>query len=462
MKRIVAIVGRPNVGKSSLFNALLGERVSIVHDQPGVTRDRIYRDIEWYGEEILLVDTGGLDLGSEDPLKIQMSRQVDFALDTADAVIFLTDAKDGLTSGDREIAEKLRRSGLPVVLALNKCDLPGSPPDSIWDFYELGLGEPFPVSSAHKLGFSEMMSELIALLPQAKEEVIEDDRISVAVIGKPNVGKSSLINQLCREERTIVSDIAGTTRDALDINLDNQYGKYRLIDTAGLRKRKKIENKVEKYSVLRTEAAVERADVCLIMIDATEGITEQDTKVAGLAHTAGKASVFVVNKWDLIDANEKTFRQWELKIREGFVFMRYAPVISISALSGQRVHALFDMINKVYNEAGKRLRTGVLNEVLAEAIGMHPTPQDKGKKLRIYYVTQVAARPPQLVLFINNKDLMHFSYERYLENRFREAFGFEGSPLRMIWRERKSSDYIRVKEKSEETDDYQVNEKEEL
>lgn len=453
MKRIVAIVGRPNVGKSSLFNALLGERVSIVHDRPGVTRDRIYRDIEWFGEEILLVDTGGLDLGSDDPLKIQMSRQVDFALDTADAVIFLTDARDGMTGGDREIGEKLRKSGLPVVLALNKCDLPGSPPETIWDFYELGLGDPYPVSSAHKLGFGELMSEVIRLLPASREELREDDRIHVAVIGKPNAGKSSLVNQLCQEERTIVSDIAGTTRDALDINLDNQYGKYRLIDTAGLRKRKKVEDKVEKYSVLRTEAAIERADVCLIMIDASSGITEQDTKVAGLAHEAGKASVFVVNKWDLIDAGEKTFRQWELKIRDSFAFMRYAPVISISALSGLRVRALFDIINRVYEEAGKRLRTGVLNEVLAEAVGMHPTPQDKGKKLRIYYATQVASRPPQFVLFINNKDLLHFSYERYLENRFREAFGFEGSSLRLIWRERKSSDYIRVRETKEDSAD---------
>lgn len=449
-KPVIAIVGRPNVGKSSIFNALTGERISIVHDSPGVTRDRIYAEAEWFGREFTLVDTGGLEIGSEDPLLVQMRRQVDFALETADVVIFVGDSQEGLTSGDRDISEMLRKSGVPVVLAVNKCDAPGHPPETWWEFYELGFGEPFAISSAHKLGLGELVSAALELVPEHQEEAEEDGRIKVAVIGKPNVGKSSFVNRLLNEERTIVSDIAGTTRDALDVDLDNRWGSYRIIDTAGLRKRSRIDGQIEKYSVLRTEAAIERADVCLIMIDASEGITEQDTKVAGRAHEAGKASVFVINKWDLIEKDNKTFRHWELDIRERFGFMRYAPILSISVLSGQRVDDIFTLINEVYTEARKRLGTGVINEVLAEAVALHMPPQDKGKKLKIYYATQVDVAPPQIVLFINDKELLHFSYERYLENRFREAFGFKGSPLKMIWRERKSSDYIRVKDKSQE------------
>ena len=450
-KRIVAIVGRPNVGKSSLFNALAGERVSIVHNSPGVTRDRIYRDVQWYREDFLLVDTGGIELKSDDPFHIQMVRQVQFALESADAVVFVLDAKEGLTAADRDIAEVLRKSSLPIILALNKCDIPGKETDSIWELYELGLGDPIAVSSAHKLGLGDLVTAVLDCLPHEEQEQEEEEkRIKVAVIGKPNVGKSSLVNRLLNEERSIVSDIAGTTRDALDIDLDNEYGSYRLIDTAGLRKRKRIDGQVEKYSVLRTEAAIERADVCLIMIDASEGVSEQDSKVAGLSHEAGKAAIIVLNKWDLLKEEEKNLRNFEASIWEELPFMRYAPILTISALSGQRVHTVFDKINEVYTEAGRRLGTGVINEVLSEALGMHQPPQDKGRKLKIYYATQVATNPPQIVLFINDKNLVHFSYERYLENRFREAFGFDGSPLRLIWRERRRTDYLRLKNNSQD------------
>ena len=433
-KAVIAIVGRPNVGKSSLFNALAGERISIVHDSPGVTRDRITTEAEWFGRSFTLIDTGGLEVRSSDPLLRQMERQVKFAVESADLILFLCDAVDGLTAQDREIADLLRRSGRPVVLAVNKCDNPSREAHT-WEFFELGLGE--------------LVSALLELLPEESESAAEEERIRVAIIGKPNVGKSSLINRLLNKERSIVSDIAGTTRDALDVNLDNEWGSYCFIDTAGLRKRARVEGSVEKYSIIRTEEAIERSDVCLILLDAEAGITEQDTKVAGRAHEAGKASIFVLNKWDLVDKTTDSFSKKEKEIQERFAFMRYAPVISISALSGQRVPALFELINRVYAAGHKRLSTGVVNEVLAESLALHRPPSDKGRALKIFYVTQVSAAPPTLVFFINDKDLLHFSYERYLENRFREAFGFEGNPLRMIWRPRTASDYIRVGEKEE-------------
>lgn len=447
-KAVIAIVGRPNVGKSSLFNALAGERISIVHDSPGVTRDRITTEAEWFGRSFTLIDTGGLEVRSSDPLLRQMERQVKFAVESADLILFLCDAVDGLTAQDREIADLLRRSGRPVVLAVNKCDNPSREAHT-WEFFELGLGQPYGIAAIHRLGLGELVSALLELLPEESESAAEEERIRVAIIGKPNVGKSSLINRLLNEERSIVSDIAGTTRDALDVNLDNEWGSYCFIDTAGLRKRARVEGSVEKYSIIRTEEAIERSDVCLIMLDAEAGITEQDTKVAGRAHEAGKASIFVLNKWDLVDKTTDSFSKKEKEIQERFAFMRYAPVISISALSGQRVPALFELINRVYAAGHKRLSTGVVNEVLAESLALHRPPSDKGRALKIFYVTQVSAAPPTLVFFINDKDLLHFSYERYLENRFREAFGFEGNPLRMIWRPRTASDYIRVGEKEE-------------
>lgn len=442
----VAIVGRPNVGKSSLFNALLGERLSIVHDSPGVTRDRIFRETEWYNTRFRLIDTGGLSLGREDPFLEEIARQVGLAIAEADVVIFLCDARAGLTGGDREIAELLRRSGIPVLLTLNKVDQVGTFPDNGWDFYELGLGEIYCISSLHKLGLGELISAAIAAFPERQETAEEAERIPVAIIGKPNVGKSSLLNRLLSEERAIVSAIPGTTRDALDVDLNNSHGRYRLIDTAGLRRKSRIDSAVEKYSVLRTEQAIERADVCLILLDASEEISEQDLKVAGKAHEAGKASVFVLNKWDLLQAGPQTFDEKKRQLAERFAFMDYAPVISISALSGQRVDGIFDLINQVAAMAVKRVSTALVNEVLADALAMHPTPSDKGKHLKIYYASQVANKPPQFVFFINDQDLLHFSYERYMENRFREAFGFQGNPLRFFWRERKSGDYIRVRE----------------
>lgn len=444
-KPLIAIVGRPNVGKSSIFNALAGERISIVHDEAGVTRDRIYTDAEWFGRPFTLVDTGGLDTESEDLLLSKMREQVDMALESCDAILFLCDIKDGLLGADREIANRLRQSGKPVILAVNKCDQPGEPPLGFYDFFELGLGVPYAVSAAHKMGLGELMTALFELLPAADFEEIEEERIRVAIIGRPNVGKSSLINRLLDEERSIVSPIAGTTRDALDVDIDNSSGSYRFIDTAGLRRRSKIDQRVEKYSVIRTDEAIDRSDVCLIMLDASDGLTEQDTKVAGKVHAAGKAAIFLLNKWDLLSPEEKNLDRWTLRIREKFGFMRYAPILSISALSGQRTDQIFERVNAVYEQAGKRLGTGVINEVLAEAMSLHKPPQDKGKNLKIYYATQVAVHPPQIVFFINDKDLLHFSYERYLENSFREAFGFEGTPLRFIWRERKRGDEMKSK-----------------
>lgn len=444
-KASIAIVGRPNVGKSSLFNAIAGERISIVHDSPGVTRDRIYVDCDWYGYDFRLIDTGGLEIDSSDPLLHKMQRQVEFAMETADLVIFLCDIRDGITSQDRDIADFLRRSAKPVILALNKADTPQLMSEAVYEFYELGLGEPYPVSASHKLGLADLMSAALSQLPQEDFYEEDSDRISVAIIGKPNVGKSSLLNYLLGESRAIVSDVPGTTRDALSVDIDNEYGSYRIVDTAGLRRKAKVDTEIERYANLRTTNSIEKADVCLIMLDASEPLSNQDSKIAGLAHNAGKASIFLINKWDLMDDKQESFRKWTEELRNTLSFMLYAPMHTMSVLSTQRVDKIFEMINRVYEESRKRLPTAVVNEVLAEAVLMHRPPSYKGRSLKLYYASQVSSQPPHIVIFVNDPNLLHFSYERYLENRFREAFAFEGSPLRLTFRPRKQDDNLRVK-----------------
>ncbi|NLJ71365.1 MAG: ribosome biogenesis GTPase Der [Clostridiaceae bacterium] len=442
LKPIVAVIGRPNVGKSTFFNAIVGARISIVDDTPGVTRDRIYADTEWLGQELTFVDTGGIEPDNSDNILAAMRNQAEIAVDTADVIIFMCDLKTGLLPADYEIANMLRKSGKPVILVINKSDAPTNLPPEIYDFYQLGLGEFIPISASHRLGFTEVLDRVIAELPEQETTEQADQRIAVAIIGKPNVGKSSLINYLLQEERTIVSNQAGTTRDAIDVFFDHPTGAYRLIDTAGLRRKSRIKDKIEKYSNLRTEAAVKRSDVCLIMIDALDGITEQDTKVAGLAHNNGKATIFVINKWDLIDNKQEQMSEIMVDIKQRFNFMSYAPLIFVSAKTGQRIDKIFNLIVEVYQEANKRLSTTVINEVLAEAVAMNPPPQDKGRRLKILYSTQVAVGPPQFVFFVNNKDLLHFSYERYLENQFRLNFGFEGTPIIFIWRNRKRNEEL--------------------
>ncbi len=433
-KPIVAVVGRPNVGKSTLFNYLAGERISIVDDFPGVTRDRIYAECEWRGRVFSVIDTGGIEPTTEDVMLKAMREQAEIAIDTADVIIFLVDLKAGLTADDQEIADILRKSGKPVVVAVNKADQIGETPPDAFEFYNLGLGEVFAISSIHRLGVGELLDEVCGHFPPEEDPDQEHERIRVAVIGKPNAGKSSLVNKLLGEERAIVSTIAGTTRDAVDSCLLYKYGQYTFIDTAGLRKKSRIDSSVEKYSMIRALAAVERADVCLILIDATEGVTEQDTKVAGYAHNAGKASALVVNKWDLIEKATGTLEDFSRRIRARFPFMQYAPILFISALTGQRVNRIFTVVNEIYGQAGRRLSTGMLNDLISEAVAMVPTPQDKGRHLKIYYATQVGIHPPQFVLFINDRKLMHFSYERYLENQFRKNYGFNGTPIWFILR----------------------------
>lgn len=437
-KPVVAIIGRPNVGKSSFFNALLGERVSIVDDKPGVTRDRIYATATWREREFLLIDTGGIEPVSDDIILKSMREQARVAIETADVILFMCDLKAGLTAADHDIAAMLRKSRRPVVVCVNKVDKIGTLPAELYEFYNLGLGDVFPISASHRLGIGELLDALFEHFPEKEESESEDESIRVALIGKPNAGKSSLANRMTGETRSIVSDIPGTTRDAIDSVIENPHGSFTIIDTAGLRKKSRIEDSIEKYSMIRSLAAIERANVCVILIDATEGVTEQDTKVAGYAHNAGKACILVVNKWDLVEKTTGTLETQEREVRERFSFMSYAPVLFISAKTGQRVDKLFQLIRHVHEQAGKRLATGVLNDVLTEATAMVPTPQDKGKHLKIYYGTQVATYPPQFVLFVNDKELMHFSYERYLENQFRKNFGFEGTPLRF---------YLRQKEK---------------
>lgn len=435
-KPVVAIVGRPNVGKSTLFNKLIGKRLSIVDDTPGVTRDRIYGDCEWLGHEMLLVDTGGIEPYSDDIILSQMRRQAQLAIDSADVIIFVTDIRTGVVATDQEVATMLIKSNKPIVLCVNKSDSLGQPPAEFYEFYNLGLGDPIQVSAAHGHGTGDLLDEVLKYLPQENEAEDEDETVKVAVIGKPNAGKSSLVNKIAGEERVIVSDIAGTTRDATDTYITNEHGSFMFIDTAGLRRKSKVEDSIEKYSVIRARMAVERADVCVIMIDAVEGFTEQDSKVAGIAHELGKACIIAVNKWDLVEKDGKTMDTFRKKLMNDFSFMSYAPIIFISAKTGQRLDRLFELIKYVDSQNAMRISTGKLNDVLAGATARVQPPSDKGKRLKIYYMTQASTRPPTFVCFVNNKDLFHYSYQRYIDNQIREVFGLEGTPTNFVIRER--------------------------
>jgi GTP-binding protein len=436
---IVCIVGRPNVGKSTLFNRIVRQRIAITEDTPGVTRDRIYADAEWQGNHFTLIDTGGLEPDSEDTIMSNIRKQAAIAMDTADVILFVVDGLEGLTNTDRDVANILRKSGKDVILVCNKIDT-SRVPDTIYDFYELGMGEPVLISAEQALGIGDLLDDIVALFPEHKSTDGEDELIKVTFIGKPNVGKSSLINHILGEERVIVTNIPGTTRDAIDSYFSYGDNDYVLVDTAGLRKKKRIYEDVERYSVVRTLAAVDRSDICVLVIDATEGVTEQDTKIAGYAHDNGKAIIIAINKWDLIEKDNKTVRNFERDIREKLSFISYAPIIFISAKTGQRVNKLLELINLVNNNYNLRISTGVLNDIINEAVLMNQPPSDKGKRLRIYYGTQVAVRPPKFVIFINDKDLMHFSYERYLENQIRQHFGFDGSPIRLEFNQRSRGD----------------------
>ena len=436
-KITAAIVGRPNVGKSTLFNKLAGERISIVEDTPGVTRDRIYFDTMWNGKTITVIDTGGIEPKTDDAILEKMRDQANLAINTADVIVFMCDVHAGVTADDREIALMLQKSGKPVIVAVNKIDTVGALPMEYYEFYELGFDEdPIPLSSVHGTGTGDILDKIIELAPQDDTPVEEDDTVKVAVIGKPNAGKSSLVNKILGEERMIVSSIAGTTRDAIDTVFENEYGKYTFIDTAGIRRQSKVTERIEKFSVLRAKAAVERADVCLIMIDAEEGITEQDEKIAGLSHEAGKASIIVVNKWDLVEKENSTVKEFTDKIRTALSYMPYAPIIFVSAKTGQRVVKLFEHINYVNEQASLRISTGMLNDVLADATSRVQPPTDKGKRLKVYYMTQTSVKPPEFVIFVNDAELFHFSYQRYIENCLRETFGFNGTPIKIIVRQR--------------------------
>ncbi len=435
-KPVIAIVGRPNVGKSTLFNKLIGQRVSIVDDTPGVTRDRIYGEVEWCGKTAMVIDTGGIEPKSDDVILEQMRRQAELAIDTANAIILVTDCKSGMVATDADVAQMLQKSGKPIVVCVNKCDTVGEPDMAFYEFYNLGLGDPVQVSAVHGHGTGNLLDAVYEHLTFSDEEEEGEDAVNVAVIGKPNAGKSSLINKITSSERCIVSDIAGTTRDSIDTLIENSYGRFNFTDTAGLRRQSRIYDDIEKYSILRAKMAIERSDVCVIMIDATEGITEQDTKVAGLAHEAGKACILAVNKWDAVEKNDKTMSEFKKKLDADFAFMSYAPQVFISAKTGQRIDRLFEAIVAANENASLRIRTGMLNELLAQATTRVQPPSDKGKRLKIYYMTQASVKPPTFVFFCNNAELFHFSYQRYLENRIREAFGLEGTPIRMIIRER--------------------------
>lgn len=442
-KTVLAIVGRPNVGKSTLFNKLAGERVSIVEDIPGITRDRIYFDTEWNGRPITVIDTGGIEPKTDDIILSKMKMQAELAIETADVIAFVCDVRAGLTAADRDIAVMLIKSGKPVVLCVNKIDSIGSLPMEYYEFYELGFdGDPIALSSLHGTGTGDLLDRVLELAPSDGEEEEEDDSIKVAVIGKPNAGKSSIINKILGEDRVIVSDIPGTTRDAIDTKVENEYGKYTFIDTAGIRRQKKVIDRVEKYSVLRSHSAVERADVCLIMIDATAGITEQDEKIAGLSHEAGKAAIIVVNKWDLVEKDNSSVKKFTDNIREALAYMPYAPIILVSAKTGQRVDKLFERINYVNEQACMRISTGMLNDVLNDAVSRVQPPTDKGKRLKIYYMTQVSTKPPTFVIFVNDAELFHFSYQRYIENKLREVFGFSGTPIRIVVRQKGDEPYM--------------------
>lgn len=435
-KKVVAIVGRPNVGKSTLFNVFAGEKISIIKDVPGVTRDRVYADCTWRGTTFQIIDTGGIEPESDDIILKQMRRQAMLAMDIADVIVFITDVKAGVTQSDLAVAEMLRKTKKPVILVCNKCDRVGKPPMELYEFYDLGLGDPIPISANGKLGIGELLDEIYYKFDNVENEIEDEETIRVAIIGKPNAGKSSLINKILGEDRVIVSDIAGTTRDSIDTSFKNKYGKYIFVDTAGIRRKNKVYDTLEKYSVLKAMNAIEKADVCLIMIDATEGVTEQDEKIAGLAHEAGKGVIIVINKWDLVEKETNTMAVYKKKVYEKLAYLSYAPIIFISAMTGQRVNNIFEMINKVNEQNALRVPTGLLNDTLSEAIAITQPPSDKGRRLKIYYMTQVSIRPPTFVIFVNSKPLMHFSYVRYIENHLRKQFGFIGTPIHMIIREK--------------------------
>lgn len=436
-KPIVAVVGRPNVGKSTLFNALAGERISIVKDTPGVTRDRIYADVSWLDYNFTMIDTGGIEPDSSDIILSQMREQAQIAIDTADVIMFVVDVRQGLQDADSKVADMLRRSHKPVVLVVNKVDSFEKFQADVYEFYNLGIGDPFPISATEKTGLGDMLDEVVKYFPESAKEEVEDERPRIAIIGKPNVGKSSLINKLAQEDRVIVSNIAGTTRDAIDTAVKYNGKEYIFIDTAGIRRKSKITEEIERFSIIRAVAAVERCDVAIIMIDATEGVTEQDAKIAGIAHDRGKGVIIAVNKWDAIEKDNNTVKEHTQDIRDVLSFMPYAEILFISAKSGQRLHKIFETIDVVIENNSMRVATGVLNEIVAEAVAMQQPPTDKGKRLKIYYTTQVSVKPPTFVVFVNDKNLMHFSYTRYLENRIRDTFGFKGTALKFITRERK-------------------------
>ena len=436
-KPIIAIVGRPNVGKSTLFNKLTGKRLAIVEDTPGVTRDRIYSECEWLNHTVMLVDTGGIEPKTDDGILSKMREQANVAIESADVIILVTDLASGVTANDADIASMLLKSGKPVVLCVNKCDRLGEPPAEFYEFYNLGLGDPIAVSSVHGHGTGDLLDECFKYIDfESEEEEDDDDTIKVAIIGKPNVGKSSLVNRISGEERMIVSNVAGTTRDATDTEVENKYGKFVLIDTAGIRRKSRVDDNVEKYSVLRSYMAVDRSDVCVIMIDATEGFTEQDSKVAGYAHEQGKACVIAINKWDAVEKETNTMSEFTKKLQNDFSFMSYAPFVFISALTGQRVDKLFELIISTYEQNCRRISTGMLNDMLSYATAKVQPPSDKGKRLKLYYITQASAKPPTFVVFCNRSDLFHFSYQRYIENQIRETFGLTGTPIKIVVRER--------------------------
>ena len=435
-KPIVAIIGRPNVGKSRFFNYVVGQRISIVEDTPGVTRDRVYAEASWRDRTFTLIDTGGIEAVTDDVISSQMREQANIAIGVADVILFMTDLKQGVTSDDQEIALMLKKSQKPIILVCNKSDNYGEAPAEIYEFYNLGLGDPMPISAANAIGIGDLLDEIYNKLPPKNDEEDSDERIKVAIIGKPNVGKSSLLNKILGEDRSIVSDVAGTTRDAIDSEYENEYGKYVFIDTAGIRRKSKVNESIEKFSVMRTLLAIERADVCLVLLDANEGVTDQDTKILGEAHEAGKGIILVVNKWDEIEKTTGTLEKFKKEVYNQIQYASYAPIVFISAKTGQRVDKLFDLINKVNIENSKRITTSVINEVINEAIAVVQPPTDKGKRLKILYGTQASTKPPTFVIFVNNKELFHFSYQRYLINCFRNNFGLEGTPIRLIIREK--------------------------
>ena len=439
-KAILAIVGRPNVGKSTLFNTLAGEKISIVEDHPGVTRDRIYADVTWLNHSFSMIDTGGIEMDSKDKMLKHMREQADIAIDTADVILFLVDVRQGLVDADFKVADMLRKSGKPVILVVNKVDNFEKYMPDVYEFYNLGIGDPHPISAASKLGIGDMLDAVLELFDLEKIEEEEDDRPKIAIVGKPNAGKSSLINNLLGENRVIVSDVAGTTRDAIDTTITYNKKEYVFIDTAGLRRKNKIKEDLERYSIIRTVAAVERCDIAILVIDATEGVTEQDAKIAGIAHERGKGIIIAVNKWDAVEKNDKTIYEFTSKIKDTLSFMSYAEIIFISALTGQRIGKIYELIDTIIDSQTMRIPTGVLNEILTEAVAMKQPPSDKGKRLRIYYMTQVSVKPPTFVMFVNDKELTHFSYTRYIENRIRESFGFRGTSIRFINRERKEKE----------------------